>query len=72
MSNVRSSVEWSDISIGLWKGVIFGVMIAWISTFRGFQATGGARGVGMVTSRTVVETAVLVLCGDYLVTALLS
>lgn len=72
MSNVRSSVEWSDISIGLWKGGIFGVVIAWISTFRGFQARGGARGVGMATSRTVVETAVLVLCWDYVVTALLS
>ena len=72
MSNVRSSVEWSDVSIGLWKGLIFGVVIAWISTFRGFQASGGARGVGLATSRTVVETAVLVLCGDYVVTALLS
>lgn len=72
MSNVRSSVEWSDISIGLWKGLIFGVMIAWLSAFRGFQTSGGARGVGLATSRTVVETAVLVLCGDYVVTALLS
>ena len=72
MSNVRSSVEWSDVSIGLWKGLIFGVLIAWIATFRGFVTTGGARGVGLSTSRTVVETAVLVLCGDYVVTALLS
>ena len=72
MSNVRSSVEWSDVSIGLWKGLIFGAVIAWISTFRGFHASGGARGVGLATSRTVVETAVLVLCGDYVITALLS
>jgi phospholipid/cholesterol/gamma-HCH transport system permease protein len=72
MSNVRSSVEWSDVSIGLWKSLIFGVVIAWIATFRGFGTTGGALGVGRATSRTVVETAVLVLCGDYVVTALLS
>jgi phospholipid/cholesterol/gamma-HCH transport system permease protein len=72
MSNVRSSTEWSDVSIGLWKGLIFGALIAWIATFRGFETSGGARGVGLATSRTVVETAVLILCGDYVVTALLS
>jgi phospholipid/cholesterol/gamma-HCH transport system permease protein len=72
ISNVRSSVHWSDVSIGLWKGLIFGAVIAWIATFRGFHTSGGARGVGLATSRTVVETAVLILCGDYVVTALLS
>lgn len=72
MSNVRSSVEWSDVSIGLWKALIFGVLIASIATFRGFRTTGGARGVGQSTSRTVVQSAVLILCGDYVVTALLS
>ena len=72
MSNVRSSVHWGDVSIGLWKGLIFGAVIAWIATFRGFHTSGGARGVGLSTSRTVVETAVLILCGDYVVTALLS
>jgi len=72
MSNVRSSVEWSDVSIGLWKGLIFGAIIALIATFRGLHTSGGARGVGLATSRTVVETAVLILCGDYVVTALLS
>jgi phospholipid/cholesterol/gamma-HCH transport system permease protein len=72
MSNVRSSVRWSDVSIGVWKGLIFGALIALIATFRGFRTAGGARGVGLATSRTVVETAVLILCGDYVVTALLS
>jgi phospholipid/cholesterol/gamma-HCH transport system permease protein len=72
MSNVRSSVEWTDVSIGLWKAMIFGALIAGIATFRGFQTSGGARGVGRSTSRTVVESAVLILCGDYVVTALLS
>jgi phospholipid/cholesterol/gamma-HCH transport system permease protein len=72
MSNVRSSVEWPDVSIGLWKSLIFGVLVAWIATFRGFETRGGARGVGRSTSRTVVESAVLILCGDYVVTALLS
>jgi phospholipid/cholesterol/gamma-HCH transport system permease protein len=70
MSNVRSSVGWDDVSIGLVKAAVFGVVIAWIATFRGFHTTGGARGVGDATSRTVVQTAVAILCGDYVITAL--
>ena len=70
MSNIRSSMEWKDVSIGLWKGVVFGGLIAWIATFRGFQTRGGATGVGLSTSRTVVESAVLILSGDFVVTAL--
>jgi phospholipid/cholesterol/gamma-HCH transport system permease protein len=70
VSNVRSSVKWEDVSIGLWKAVIFGAIIAWIATYRGMRTAGGAQGVGRSTSRTVVETSVLILCGDYVVTAL--
>jgi phospholipid/cholesterol/gamma-HCH transport system permease protein len=71
MSNVRRSTEWSDISIGLWKSLVFGALIAWISTFRGYHTSGGARGVGQSTTRAVVDSAVLILCGDYVMTALL-
>lgn len=70
MSNIRSSMEWKDVSVGLWKAVIFGALIAWIATYRGFQTRGGAAGVGRSTSRTVVESAVLILSGDFVVTAL--
>jgi phospholipid/cholesterol/gamma-HCH transport system permease protein len=71
MSHVRASVAWKDVWVGLCKAVVFGVVIAWIATFRGLAARGGALGVGRATSRTVVEAAVLILCGDYVMTALL-
>lgn len=71
MSNVRSSLRSKDVSVGLWKALVFGVVIAWIATFRGYQTRGGAMGVGRATSRTVVESAVLILGGDYVMTALL-
>ena len=71
MANVRSSVNSNDVSVGLWKSVVFGALIAAIATFRGYEARGGAQGVGRATSRTVVETAVLILSGDYVMTALL-
>jgi phospholipid/cholesterol/gamma-HCH transport system permease protein len=71
MSNLRRSVEWSDVSVGLWKAVVFGALVAWLATFRGYQTTGGARGVGLSTTRAVVDSAVLILSGDYVMTALL-
>jgi phospholipid/cholesterol/gamma-HCH transport system permease protein len=70
MSNIRSSMEWTDVSVGLWKAVLFGGLITSIATFRGTYTRGGAQGVGRATSRTVVESAVLILSGDYVVTAL--
>ena len=71
MANVRSSVEWRDVWVGLVKAAVFGALIAAVATFRGYETRGGAEGVGRSTSRTVVESAVLILCGDYVMTALL-
>jgi phospholipid/cholesterol/gamma-HCH transport system permease protein len=70
MSNIRRSVEWSDVSVGLFKGVVFGILIASVATFRGYHTRGGAAGVGRSTTRSVVDSAVLVLGGDYVLTAL--
>jgi phospholipid/cholesterol/gamma-HCH transport system permease protein len=42
-----------------------------MATYRGFHASGGAKGVGQATTRAVVETSVLVLGLDYALTALL-
>jgi len=68
---VRSSLRSKDVSVGFWKALVFGAVIAWIATFRGYRTIGGAMGVGRATSRTVVESAVLILGGDYVMTALL-
>lgn len=71
LSTVRDSLEWSDIAAGLYKSLAFGILMVWISTFRGFHASGGAKGVGQATTRAVVEVSVLVLALDYVLTALL-
>ena len=53
------------------KSFAFALLIVWISTYRGFHATGGAKGVGQATTAAVVESAVLILAIDYVLTALL-
>jgi len=61
-------VDVHDMSHGLTKALIFGAVVSLISTYRGFTATGGARGVGEATTRAVVWSSVAILIVDYLLT----
>jgi phospholipid/cholesterol/gamma-HCH transport system permease protein len=70
-SGVKAAIEPSDVVEGLTKSCVFSLVIAGMATYRGFHATGGAKGVGQATTRAVVETSVLVLGLDYALTALL-
>lgn len=71
VTSVRDSVDWSDVSGGVWKSVAFAVCVAWICSYYGFFAEGGAKGVGVATTQAVVATSVVILVGDYVMTALL-
>lgn len=71
ISNIESSVEWSDVSAGIWKSLVFAVLITWIATYFGFNTTRGASGVGRATTRAVVTASVLILVSDYVLTAFL-
>jgi phospholipid/cholesterol/gamma-HCH transport system permease protein len=64
------AVAWSDASAGIYKSIVFAVCIVWVATYRGFFASGGARGVGRATTTAVVETSVIILAVDYVMTAL--
>jgi phospholipid/cholesterol/gamma-HCH transport system permease protein len=71
MESLRSAVHWSDVSLGWWKALLFGALLAWIATFRGYFASGGSQGVGLATTQAVVETCVVTLIADYVLSALL-
>jgi phospholipid/cholesterol/gamma-HCH transport system permease protein len=70
-SSVRDAIDWTDVSEGLSKSLVFAIVMVWIATYRGYHASGGAQGVGQATTRAVVETSVLILALDYMLTALL-
>jgi phospholipid/cholesterol/gamma-HCH transport system permease protein len=59
-----------DIFHGLAKAVVFGAIVAVITTWRGYSATGGSRGVGEGTTRAVVASSIAILVADYAATAL--
>ncbi len=55
-----------DAAQGLIKSAVFGLIITLIACFKGFNASGGARGVGQATTEAMVMTAVLIFLVDYL------
>ena len=69
--NVRWFVEPDDIYNGLIKSCVFGGILTLVGCYKGFYATGGARGVGLATTQSVVVSSVLILVADYILTALM-
>ncbi len=57
-----------DIITGLIKSVAFALIIAIVGCHEGFQVEGGAEGVGLHTTASVVKSIVLIILADLLVT----
>jgi phospholipid/cholesterol/gamma-HCH transport system permease protein len=69
-SQMRGAVDVQDEIInGLIKSLVFGVAVAWISVFEGYDATPTAEGVSRATTRTVVSSALAILALDFILTA---
>jgi phospholipid/cholesterol/gamma-HCH transport system permease protein len=69
--SIKAYVYVSDVVSGLQKSVIFGAIIALMGCFHGFNAKGGAEGVGLATTRAVVLASVLILVSDYIMATIL-
>jgi phospholipid/cholesterol/gamma-HCH transport system permease protein len=61
-----------DILGGLYKSLSFGVLITWISCYKGYNAGYGAEGVSKATIQAVVLSSVLILVWDYFLTSVLT
>jgi len=70
-SQLRGSVELDDVGEGLIKGAVFGVACSLIAVYEGYHAIPTAEGVGRATTRTVVNSAVVTLFLDYILTAIM-
>jgi phospholipid/cholesterol/gamma-HCH transport system permease protein len=68
MQSVRDISVPKDFFMGLIKAAVFGFIVSAISCRHGFFAAGGARGVGLATTRAVVESCVAILVANYVLT----
>lgn len=69
-SSVETAIGPRDVLEGVSKSLCFSLLMSWIACRCGYTARGGAQGVGQATTLAVVQTSVLVLAVDYVVTAL--
>jgi phospholipid/cholesterol/gamma-HCH transport system permease protein len=58
-----------DFITGLIKAAVFGMLISGLACYLGLGVTGGAQGVGVATTRTVVLTIVFLIIVDLMFTA---
>jgi len=68
MQSIRDFAVPKDLTMGLIKSVVFGFILTIISCRHGFYAKGGAKGVGVATTRAVVESCVTILIANYILT----
>jgi phospholipid/cholesterol/gamma-HCH transport system permease protein len=64
-------IDPGDINEGLIKSAIFGLTFSAICTNRGFNTTGGAKGVGEATNQGVVNSMVMIIVINYFMTNLI-
>ena len=70
MENARWLLDPNDLTQGVIKAVVFGVALTLIACQQGYNASGGAKGVGIATTRAVVGSFVTILVLDYFLTDL--
>lgn len=64
-------VEMSDITMGLYKSLCFGLVVMLICCFKGYHTGYGAEGVSKATTEAVVLASVSVLVFDYFLNTVL-
>jgi phospholipid/cholesterol/gamma-HCH transport system permease protein len=70
-SQMQNGVDFrEDILNGVWKSLVFGVVVTWISVFEGYDAVPTSEGVARATNRTVVYSSLAVLILDFIMTSL--
>jgi len=68
IEHTRTILVPDDVFHGLGKAVLFGFLVSVVTTWRGYSASGGSRGVGEGTTRAVVTSSIGILVVDYAMT----
>jgi len=71
LEGFKSSFVVTDFINGLVKAAVFGLTIGLVGCYEGFNTKGGAEGVGISTTTSVVISSVLILILDFVFTILL-
>jgi len=65
-------VNIGDLFSGLAKSVVFGLITTLVACYYGYNARGGAEGVGKAATGSVVTGCVMILVSDYIISSLMA
>ena len=71
ISSVRQTVGFEDVLKGLFKSIVFGVIIALVGAYQGLSTRGGAAGVGKATTGAVVISIIAIFITNFIMSYLL-
>lgn len=66
--NMIRALSYKEVFKGLLKAMVFGGIIAHVGCYIGFKTSGGARGIGESTTKSVVLSFLLIMIANYLLT----
>lgn len=70
-ANLREVVQIKDVANGLFKSLCFALVIGIVSCHQGLATIGGPRGIGRSVTKAVVNSIVLIVILDYMLTRVL-
>jgi len=70
-NRIAATMTGHDIATGLYKALVFGVIVMWVCCYKGYHAERMATGVSRATTEAVVLSSVLILAWDYFLTSIL-
>jgi len=70
-SNLRDLVELKDVANGVFKSFCFALIVGTVSCHQGMVTRGGPRGIGRSVTKAVVNSIVLIVIFDYVLTRIL-
>jgi phospholipid/cholesterol/gamma-HCH transport system permease protein len=70
-NGIASNMSGHDIMTGLYKALVFGVVVMWVCCYKGYHAERMATGVSRATTDAVVLSSILILASDYFLTSIL-
>ncbi len=70
MSSVWLWLNTRDIYISILRGFVFGIIIPLVCATQGYKTTGGAKNVGISTTKAAIKSTVFLLMADLIITFL--
>ncbi|MDN3653523.1 lipid asymmetry maintenance ABC transporter permease subunit MlaE [Thalassotalea ponticola] len=71
-SVMQAQVDWTDdVLNGMIKAVVFAFVVTWVAVYKGYDCIPTSEGISRATTSTVVQSSLIVLGLDFILTALM-